>query len=166
MTTAMFLGRFQPFHKGHLRIVKKAAGENKKVIIAIGSAQYSGTEDNPFSARERKEMIIRTLKKEKIKNCGIVLIKDIHCNGNWVNHVMKHTGKFDRVYAGENRLTNILFKKAGYKVISTKRLYGISSTAIRKKMRESKDWESLVPKAVKEYVLKRIILLRKIDRFL
>ncbi len=155
MTTALFLGRFQPLHKGHLRIIKKAAKENKKVIIAIGSAQHSGTEENPFSGIERKKMIIKTLKEEGIKNCRTVLIKDIHCDGSWVSHVRRHAGMFDVVYAAESRKTSELFRKAGYKVISTKRLYGISSTEIRERMREGKDWKRLVPKAVKKYLKKK-----------
>ncbi|MBN1155983.1 nicotinamide-nucleotide adenylyltransferase [Candidatus Woesearchaeota archaeon] len=157
MTTALFIGRFQPLHKGHLRIIRKAAKENKKVIIVIGSAQYSGTRDNPFSAKQRKEMIIETLKGEKIKNYKIILIKDIHCDGSWVSHVINHTGNFDKVYAAESKKTNELFKKAGYKVISTKRLYGISSTKIRKRMRDGKDWERSVPEAVREYLKKKRI---------
>ena len=60
MTNAMkykvglFIGRFQPFHKGHESIVRKMLEECEKVIIAIGSAQESGTVANPFRYEYQK----------------------------------------------------------------------------------------------------------------
>ena len=45
----LYIGRFQPFHKGHLNVVEEALNHCDKLIIAIGSAQEFGTEKNPFS---------------------------------------------------------------------------------------------------------------------
>ena len=39
MKRALFIGRFQPFHKAHLSDVKLALKECDKIIIAIGSSQ-------------------------------------------------------------------------------------------------------------------------------
>ena len=57
----LYIGRFQPFHKGHLSIVKRALEECETLVIAIGSAQESRTKKNPFSFEERKLFIWRSL---------------------------------------------------------------------------------------------------------
>ena len=50
---ALFIGRFQPFHKGHLSAVKWIAARSSKVIIAIGSAEKENEPKNTFSEKER-----------------------------------------------------------------------------------------------------------------
>ncbi|MFB6215482.1 MAG: adenylyltransferase/cytidyltransferase family protein, partial [Candidatus Aenigmatarchaeota archaeon] len=57
MTTAGFLGRFQPLHEGHYNVIKQYQEEYDDFNIVIGSAQKSRTEDNPLSFNERKELI-------------------------------------------------------------------------------------------------------------
>jgi len=57
MTTGLFIGRFQPFHLGHLSDIKDALKEVDELVIAIGSSQHSGTKENPFSTEERIKMI-------------------------------------------------------------------------------------------------------------
>lgn len=57
----LYIGRFQPFHKGHLSIVRKALEECDTLVLAIGSAQASRTKRNPFSFEERKIFIWRSL---------------------------------------------------------------------------------------------------------
>src|SRR5436189_227334 len=58
---AFFIGRFQPFHRGHLAMVRRILESNEEIIVGIGSAQYSHTGENPFTAGERYEMIKRAL---------------------------------------------------------------------------------------------------------
>ena len=41
--TGLYVGRFQPFHLGHLEAIKHILKKVDTVIIAIGSAQYSHT---------------------------------------------------------------------------------------------------------------------------
>ena len=50
---ALYIGRFQPFHKGHLKILQKLAKKYDEIIIGIGSSQYSNTLENPFTSEER-----------------------------------------------------------------------------------------------------------------
>ena len=45
--TALIVGRFQPFHKGHLFLIKKALEKANKIIIGIGSANIID-ENNPI----------------------------------------------------------------------------------------------------------------------
>ncbi|HDH28034.1 MAG TPA: nicotinamide-nucleotide adenylyltransferase, partial [Euryarchaeota archaeon] len=50
---ALLIGRFQPFHKGHLAVIKKILSEADELIIVVGSSQHRGAVENPFSADER-----------------------------------------------------------------------------------------------------------------
>jgi len=52
---SLMIGRFQPFHNGHRAMVEKLLEEGKEPLIAIRDTEFS--EDNPFSAYERRRMI-------------------------------------------------------------------------------------------------------------
>ena len=54
----LFVGRFNPFHKGHLKAVQDILEQEDEIIIAIGSTQQSHTVSDPFTAGERVLMII------------------------------------------------------------------------------------------------------------
>ena len=55
--SALILGRFQPFHLGHLELIRAVKNKYGKIIIAIGSAQEKKTSENPFDKDERINMI-------------------------------------------------------------------------------------------------------------
>lgn len=56
---AVVIGRFQPFHNGHARMVSEALAESKQVYILIGSSNAYPNVINPLTAKERKAMILR-----------------------------------------------------------------------------------------------------------
>lgn len=152
---ALFIGRFQPFHKGHLKIIKVLSKKYDEIIIGIGSSQYGHTYDNPFTADERIEMIKNTLDTYGVKNYRVVLIPDIHNPPEWVNHVKSIVPDFDVVITN-NDFTEQLFKEKKIKVENT-RLYNkhlYSGKTIRKKIRENKPWMHLVPEEVVKIIKK------------
>jgi len=153
MTTGLFIGRFQPFHNGHLSAVKQILSENEKILIGIGSSQYSNTKDNPFSAEERKDMIQKVMEKEEINNYEIIFIPDIHKDPDWADYVKDLCPVFDKVYTGSKR-TKKCFEMAKEKcpVKAIKIEIDISSTEIRKRIKEDKDWKSLIPAEVAEEI--------------
>jgi cytidyltransferase-like protein len=51
----MFVGRWQPLHKGHRELFKQAMDEGKNVLICIRDVQPD--EKNPFSTTEVKSNI-------------------------------------------------------------------------------------------------------------
>lgn len=57
----IYIGRFQPFHNGHAKLVDIAMSLSKHVIILIGSCGCARDTRNPFTFRERKDMIENTL---------------------------------------------------------------------------------------------------------
>ncbi len=65
---ALFFGRFQPFHKGHLKVVEWILERYDEAVIMVGMASESHTERNPFTAGERVWMI-----REALRGAGIPL---------------------------------------------------------------------------------------------
>ncbi|MGC8505652.1 MAG: nicotinamide-nucleotide adenylyltransferase [Thermoplasmata archaeon] len=150
---ALVVGRFQPFHLGHLEVIRSILRENSSVIIGIGSAQYSHTLKDPFTAGERHLMISRSLEENKIYDFYLVPIEDVNSNPLWVAHVESLTPKFSKVYTN-NPLVKRLFSEKKYEVQSVSLLNRTrwSGTRIREKMISGGDWRSDVPKQVAEIV--------------
>jgi len=151
----VFVGRFQPFHKGHLEAVKDILAEVDELIIVVGSSQYSHKIDNPFTAGERVSMIKQALEEEKISpsRCWIIPVPDVHVHMVWVAQVVGYTPKFDTVYTNEP-LTRRLFLEKGFKVkpvpFHKREIY--SATEIRKRMLNEENWKELVPKNVAKFI--------------
>jgi len=152
MTLGLFIGRFQPFHIGHLKDVKDAVKEVDELVIGVGSSQEKDTEENPFSVEERIEMIEFVLAAEDIGNFTIFPIPDFHDDKKWVEHVETLLPEFDIVYTG-NDWTERCFKKK-YKVKKIDLIKDVSSTIIRDKILKNEDWKSLVPKKTVEFLEK------------
>ncbi len=150
MKTALFVGRFQPLHIGHLKVIKWILKKYDKVIIIIGSSQKSNTDRNPFTVEERKEMIKRTLKIEGIKKYEIIEIPDVYDDDTWVKSILEKA-KFDTVFT-MNPWTKKCFEKFNIPVKEHPKFGGISASRIRKRIREGKEWEHLVPKEVAKIV--------------
>jgi nicotinamide-nucleotide adenylyltransferase len=169
---ALFVGRFQPFHKGHLKAVKDILGKVDELVIVVGSSQYSHTLDNPFTTGERITMIRRAMEKERVSpsRYWIVPVPDVHVHMIWVAQVVGYTPKFDVIYTNEP-LTRRLFIEAGYNVAPVpfhkRKIY--SSTEIRERMLSGGDWEELAPESVSEFIKEidgvgRLLDLAKKDR--
>ena len=97
----VFVGRFQPFHKGHLGAIKKIMDEVDDLVVIVGSSQYSHKLDNPFTAGERVTMIRKALEEERIElsKVWIIPVPDVHQHMLWVYQIVGYCPKFDVVYA-------------------------------------------------------------------
>ena len=150
-----FVGRFQPFHLGHLRAITTILSEVDELIIAIGSTQSSHDLDNPFTAGVRLVMIRKALEESRV-DCNqiwVVYVPDVQLHATWVSVVQYYSPKFEAVYSNDP-LTQRLFLEAEY-VVKPIRLYKrriYSSTEIRERMRKDKSWKKLVPKSVERLI--------------
>jgi len=150
---SLFIGRFQPFHEGHLQIIQSACSNYHEVIIGLGSSQYSHTLENPFTSDERILMIEESLKEVDVKNYRIKLIPDIHDYPKWVDYVVSIISDFD-VVISNSTLTKRLFSEKGYVVKKTSLLdRGIfSGREIRRRIVNDEPWENLVPGPVYDLI--------------
>ena len=54
---SVYIGRFQPIHRGHEEVIRDAINKSDHVIMILGSAQSASTVKNPFTIGERSTMI-------------------------------------------------------------------------------------------------------------
>jgi len=151
----LLIGRFQPFHGGHLEVVRKIHADRPgaPLIVGIGSAEQSYTWKNPLTAGERVEMIDRALREAKVTNVLLVPIADIDRHAMWVNYLESLLPSFDRVYTN-NPLTRVLFERAGY-LVDSPPLFDrarFEGERIRYQLADSGAWKDAVPPAVASYL--------------
>lgn len=73
---AMFVGRWQPLHKGHQELFKQAMDEGKNVLICIRDIEPD--EKNPFTAAQVRENIMEHYSSEvEIGKVKVMVIPDI-----------------------------------------------------------------------------------------
>ncbi|MDD1730188.1 MAG: nicotinamide-nucleotide adenylyltransferase [Methanospirillum sp.] len=166
MKRAFYIGRFQPFHNGHLTVIDRIIREADELIIGIGSAQLSHDLENPFTAGERVLMITRALEGLS-KPYYVIPIEDIQRNSLWVAHIISMTPPFETIYTS-NPLVIRLFREAGMPVFSPTLFEreSHSGTSIRQRMRSGESWEHLVPPAVVKVIseIQGIDRIRDLDR--
>lgn len=154
---SLMMGRFQPFHLGHLDLVKQILTESDEVIIAITSSQFNYLEKDPFTASERIEMIHQSLQDAEVdmSKCFIIPIENQFNIATWAAYLQSILPKFDKVYSG-NEYVEMLLADAGIRVIKPEFLdrKQYNATRIRKMIIEDKDWQKLVPKAVSSIIEK------------
>src|SRR5574340_1037984 len=150
----LLIGRFQPFHKGHLSAVNFGLSKVENLWIGIGSSNKSHETKNPFTADERKEMIISSLDSESMKRVKVFYVPDIGDHEKWTYHVDSIVPKYDMVFSNDD-FTITLYKKRGKNVIEVPLLQRdmISGTKIRELLVTDKDWASLVPDGTKKVLL-------------
>src|SRR5438309_11511481 len=102
-------------------MVKRILESNGEIIVGIGSAQYSHTGENPFTAGERYEMIKRALDAEGIHDYHMVPIPDTHVHSVWVSHVTSVVPRFDAVYTNSHLVVRLL-REHGLTVLSPARV--------------------------------------------
>ena len=150
---ALFIGRFQPLHNGHLAVINQYIDQYPVFYIGVGSSQYEDTLENPFSFQERKQMIQQALSDKQRSHVEIIPIPDIHNPPKWVDHVKKIIPDFD-VVISNNSFTSELFKEKGYPIKNTLLFDrdNVSGKEIRRRMISDEPWKHLVPKEVAVYL--------------
>jgi len=74
---SMFIGRWQPLHKGHLWLINERLKEGKNIWLAIRDVKPD--EKNPWTAKEIEQMILEGELKDLILDGRIIvsIIPDI-----------------------------------------------------------------------------------------
>ncbi|EKD92635.1 MAG: hypothetical protein ACD_28C00379G0013 [uncultured bacterium] len=153
-STALFIGRFQPFHEGHLSVVKRALRDNDFLLIGIGSAEEDYLPDNPFTAGERWEMIRAALDEAHISKdrYAILPVRNINHYSLWVEHVATLLPSFQVVYTGSPIVKELFMRHGVYEIKEVDFKVKISAKEIRKTMKEGGNWKKHLSASVSEKI--------------
>jgi nicotinamide-nucleotide adenylyltransferase len=145
MTRGFYIGRFQPYHDGHHRMVAAIAEDVDELVLGIGSAGDSHTTHDPFTAGERIMMLTKSL-RDMDMTTYVVPIEDLDRNSVWVSHVQSMSPAFDVAYSN-NPLVIRLFEEAGIEVRQSPMFDRdvLEGSEVRERMITDGDWRSLVP---------------------
>jgi bifunctional NMN adenylyltransferase/nudix hydrolase len=135
---AVYVGRFQPFHLGHLALLKHALEIAPTVVVVIGSAWQARTPKNPLTWQERAEVVRLALTPEERGRVKFLPMRDHYDEARWVQAVQR--GVVD--LCGESVSVALVghYKDAtseylrsfqGWTVISVERVPGADGTAMR-----------------------------------
>ncbi len=84
----VFIGRFQPFHRGHKAVIDEALKRADDVIMLIGSANLPRSLRNPFSVAERSNMIKKAYSADEAKRIHCVGLDDaLYNDTRWLKYV-------------------------------------------------------------------------------
>lgn len=81
---AVFIGRMQPLHHGHVRNIKHALTIADNVLVIAGSANQPRTPKNPFTVAERTEMIKSIFPTNRVVVEGV---EDYYPDALWLKNV-------------------------------------------------------------------------------
>ena len=69
----LLIGRFQPFHLGHLDALHFALTKVDRLWVGLGSSNKPPQKNNPFSAEQRKKMILDSIDQYMKKKISIYI---------------------------------------------------------------------------------------------
>ena len=147
----LLIGRFQPFHLGHLDAVLFGLSRTENLFIGIGSSNKSNERRNPFSAEERREMIISSIEPSMAGRLKIFDIPDVGDHEKWTFEIDKIVPKYDIIFTNDE-FTKTLFEKREMNVVPVvlKDREKFSGTNIRELIADDKNWQDLVPRGTKK----------------
>lgn len=172
--TALFIGEFQPPHKGHFQAIKEVASRFEQIVIVIGGADSVKSFNTPLTTEERRTMIENVLDGMSFKpdervegeappqpEFTIVEVPDRDDHDQWLDQVLEKVGNFAVVYTN-NPLVEQLFSNRDFPVFSTKKYKPdeCDSRKIRQRIGLGQEWKKLVPQKVEKYLKERQIVQR------
>jgi len=121
---AVFIGRWCPFHKGHLAIMQKKIDEGKPLLILVRDTPY-----DIYPAEMRKKMVEASMDKLGV-DAKVLIIDDIES----VNYGRGVGYQVNEIEVPED-------------------IKGISATEIRSRIdKEDKSWKDFVAPGVDEFL--------------
>jgi len=150
----LLIGRFQPFHLGHLEALQFALSKVDKLWVGLGSSNKPIQKNNPFSAEERKEMVLSSINDSMKEKISIYFIPDLDDHVKWIKKIDSIVPKFDIVFSNDE-LTAHLYSRKSVQVISIPFLKRdeLSGTNIRDLIISDQKWENLVPEGTRNFLI-------------
>lgn len=158
----IYIGRFQPFHFGHLQTLKLALEKAEQIILILGSHQAASNIRNPWSSQERIEMIGSCLSAEDLKRIHFIPIRDwLYSDNLWLAAVQQKVfeltqGSYAVAVFGHRKDSSSyyldLFPQWDY--LDTGHNQGINSTDIRRAYFEDRNegYSQVVPPGIAHFL--------------
>ncbi|MDP4007609.1 MAG: hypothetical protein Q8P68_00270 [Candidatus Peregrinibacteria bacterium] len=153
-TNSLFIGRFQPFHIGHLADIKSIIAKGEHCIIAIAAANKVGTWRNPLAGAERENIIKETLKAESLLDpkglpkgsYEVHQLIDIDDDDRWVQHVIDSLPPFSKIYSGSEYVRGFFVDDERFETLPIKMIHDendkiLCATSIRKEALKSENYK-------------------------
>ena len=136
---------------GHLDAVLFGLSRTENLFICIGSSNKSNERRNPFSAEERREMIISSIEPSMADRLKIFDIPDVGDHEKWTFEIDKIVPKYDIIFTNDE-FTKTLFEKREMNVVPVvlKDREKFSGTNIRELIADDENWQDLVPRGTKK----------------
>lgn len=153
----LLIGRFQPFHLGHLEALQFALSKVDKLWLGLGSSNKPMEKTNPFSVEERKQMIMSSI-DDSIKNkISIYPIPDLDNHVKWIENIDTIVPDYQIVFSNDP-MTEYLYSKRNVNVMTIPffKRDQLSGTRLRDLIKSDQKWDDLVPEGTK-------LLLQKFD---
>jgi bifunctional NMN adenylyltransferase/nudix hydrolase len=84
---AVLIGRFQPFHLGHLALLEHALRVAPRAVVVVGSAGSPRLAKNPFTESERIATIRESLTPEQQARVSFITVRDYYDEPRWARAV-------------------------------------------------------------------------------
>ena len=129
----LLIGRFQPFHLGHLEALRFALSKVDKLWLGLGSSNRPVEKNNPFTAQQRKEMILSSIDDSMKERISVYFIPDVDNHIRWIEKINDIVPKFDIIFSNDD-LTKYLYSKRNIQVLAIPFLNrkSLSGTNIRR----------------------------------
>ncbi len=153
----LLIGRFQPFHLGHLEALQFALSKVDKLWLGLGSSNKPIEKTNTFSVEERKQMIMSSI-DDSIKNkISIYSIPDLDNHVKWIENIDTIVPDYQIVFSNDP-MTEHLYSKRNVNVMTIPffKRDQLSGTRLRDLIKSDQKWDDLVPEGTK-------LLLQKFD---
>ena len=146
----LLIGRFQPFHLGHLAALQFAIPKVDKLWLGLGSSNKPIEKNNPFSIEERKKMILSSIDDSIQNKISIFPIPDLDNHVRWIQNIDTIVPDYEIIFSNDP-MTEHLYSKRNVQVIAIPFLKRdqLSGTRLRDLIKSDQKWDDLGPEGTK-----------------
>lgn len=96
-THAVLIGRFQPYHLAHQKLLELALARAEQVIVVLGGHRIARNIRNPWTSEEREQVITASLAPAALARVHVVAVRDFLYNHNlWLAELQSKVCAFTR----------------------------------------------------------------------
>ena len=150
----VYWGRFNPPHKGHLRVIARFS-KRGALTVAVGGAEKHDTKRDPFSGAERGRMLRAALREAGIHGVRVICVRDGPTEATSTKYLRKAVPQKSVICLSDEKAALVRLVRRHFPVRVFRRLGAVSSTRVRDAIAAGKPWEHLTTPAVARLIRER-----------